>query len=77
LITWLGFNRNVWAGVGNFALNTIITETQIWTQPTRAIRDYKDYCKRFNTGKEAMDMKSGVIWLVSASPGGIRLKIIF
>ena len=43
LITWLGFKRSVWDGLEIFALNTAVTELQIWTQPTRAIKDYKNY----------------------------------
>jgi hypothetical protein len=78
LITWLGFKRDVWAGVGNFALNTIITEAQIWTQPTRAMKDYKAYCKKYGPGENPGSEKSGMIsWFVSAGPGGINIKIVF
>ena len=42
LVTWLGFKRSVWEGLANFALNTAITEIQIFTQPTRAIKDYAE-----------------------------------
>ena len=77
LITWFGFNRNVWAGVKNFALNTIITETQIWTQPTRAMKDYQIYCQRYKSGEKPIALKSNMIWFVSPSPGGIEIKIMF
>jgi len=43
LITWLAFDRTVWAGVGNFALNSAITEFQIFSQPIRAKRDLERY----------------------------------
>ena len=49
LITWLGFKRTIWAGIGNFALNTAVTEAQIWTQPTRAMKDYEGYCKKVSS----------------------------
>jgi len=42
LITWLGFKRSVWEGVANFALNTAVSEIQIYSQPVRAIKDYTD-----------------------------------
>jgi len=51
LVVWLGFKRSVWEGAGNFLLNTAITELQIWTQPTRAIRDYENYCKQHKGGQ--------------------------
>jgi hypothetical protein len=77
LITWLGFRRNLWAGVGNFSLNTIITEAQIWTQPTRAMKDYQNYCQKFKSGDNPISLKSDLSWFVSVAPGGIEVKIIF
>jgi hypothetical protein len=77
LITWLGFKRNMWAGVKNFALNTIITEAQIWTQPTRAVKDYQNYCQRFKTGENPIALKPDISWFASISPGGIEIKIVF
>ena len=77
LITWLGFKRDLWAGVQNFALNTIITETQIWTQPTKAIKDYQSYCRRYKKGEEQVYLKHHIGLFLSASPGGIKLKIVF
>src|SRR5574344_2511604 len=41
VITWVGFKRNVWAGLGNFAINEVSTEAQIWTQPRRAKSAYE------------------------------------
>jgi hypothetical protein len=77
LITWLGFKRNVWAGVKNFALNTVITEAQIWTQPTRAMKDYQDYYQRFKTGENPIALKPEMSWFASFFPGGIEIKIMF
>ncbi|MGD0753819.1 MAG: hypothetical protein ABR927_02070 [Bacteroidales bacterium] len=77
LITWLGFRRNVWAGVENFALNSVITEAQIWTQPTRAMKDYQNYCQRFKSGENPISLKSDLSWFVSVAPGGIKVKIVF
>ena len=77
LITWLRFKRDVWAGLENFALNSCITEAQIWTQPTRAMRDYKNYCKKYKSGESTIALKPEPVWFVSGSPGGVQLKIIF
>jgi hypothetical protein len=77
LITWLGFKRSVWEGVGNFALNTIITETQIWTQPTQAMKDYQEYCRKYKYGINATAYKPKLTCYLSVFPGGIALKISF
>jgi len=77
LITWLGFKRSFWDGVENFALNTVITETQIWTQPTRAIKDYKNYCNKYNTGPGPNVLKPEKEWFVHVYPGGITIELNF
>jgi hypothetical protein len=77
LITWFGFKRDIWAGLENFALNTCITEAQIWTQPTKAMRDYRNYCKKYKSGESFVAFKPETVWLVSGSPGGVQLKIVF
>lgn len=77
LIVWLGFKRSIWEGVGNFALNTVITELQIWTQPTRAITDYDDYIKKYKSGKKLDSRKSELSWSITLSPGGLGISILF
>ena len=77
LITWLGFKRSFWNGVENFALNTVITEAQIWTQPTRAIKDYKNYCNKYNSGSCQNVLKPEKEWLVRVYPGGIIIELNF
>lgn len=77
LITWLGFKRTFLDGLGNFALNTVITEAQIWTQPTRAIRDYERYCR-----EQAMTGNPGAAkpeseWTVNVHPGGFLVRLDF
>jgi hypothetical protein len=75
MITWLGFKRTVWAGLGNFALNTLISEAQIWSQPTRSIRDYKEYNKKYKSGTTSYYLKYKLKWFVSAYPGGIIVSL--
>ena len=77
LITWLGFDRTLSAGFWNFALNTAITEAQIWTQPTRAIRDYKKYCEKYKSGLPQASNKLKTSFFVSAFPGGLTLRVGF
>ena len=77
LITWLGFDRTIQSGLINFAINEVITEVQIWTQPTRAIKDYKKYCEKYIDGKPIGLYKPKPQLFVSAFPGGLALKLVF
>ncbi|MDZ7635210.1 MAG: hypothetical protein U5L72_12595 [Bacteroidales bacterium] len=77
LITWLGFKRTVWDGLANFALNTAVTEAQIWTQPTRAIRDYEKYLREYQPEAGLPPVKPESEWSVSAFPGGIAIRVEF
>lgn len=77
LVTWLGFKRTVWDGLANFALNTAITEAQIWTQPTLAKRNYKNYCLKYIKNGEPISYTPEVNWYLEALPGGIGVKVVF
>jgi hypothetical protein len=77
LITWLGFKRSVWSGVGNFALNTVITEAQIWTQPTQILKNYKNYCQKYKPGTMPVAYKPKPAFYVNAYPGGISIRLLF
>ena len=77
LITWLGFKRTVMDGLENFALNTAITEAQIWTQPVRAMRDYERYVKMKEAGVSGYLTSPPAQWKASAYPGGLSLTVTF
>ena len=77
LITWLGFKRTVWDGIANFALNTAVTEAQIWTQPTRAIRDYEKYLREYHPEEEMPPARPESELTVSVFPGGIAIRVDF
>lgn len=77
LITWLGFKRTFLDGLGNFALNTVITEAQIWTQPTRAIKDYERWCREQGTGGDPEATKPDRGWTVNIHPGGFSVRLDF
>lgn len=77
LITSLGFKRSVWAGIGNFALNTVITETQIWTQPILAKHKYDLYRQKYFGNIEGIASVPRVNWYLQSQPGGIGLKVVF
>jgi hypothetical protein len=77
LITWLGFKRSLRDGLVNFAINTIITETQIWTQPVRAIKDYQNYCTSNTTSSIPHNLKPEKKWYLSSYPAGFALRLDF
>jgi hypothetical protein len=77
LITWLGFKRSFGAGVGYFVLNTAITETQIWTQPTLARRNYKKYHQKYLENEDHISYLPEVNWYLEAYPGGLGIRVVF
>jgi hypothetical protein len=77
LITWLGYNRTFLDGLENFALNTLITEAQIWTQPVKAVRDYEKYCQTNSPGVETISASRGGDWSWSIYPGGFFVRYVF
>jgi hypothetical protein len=77
LITWLSFKRTVWNGIGYFALNTVITETQIWTQPTLARRNYRKYHQKYLENEDGISYLPDVNWYLEAYPGGLGIKVKF
>jgi hypothetical protein len=77
LIVWLGFKKSAWEGLGNFALNTVITEAQILTQPTRAIHDYNNYNKTYDSEQKLSCHKPGRNWFVNIYPGGLGISVMF
>lgn len=77
LITWLGFDRTLKSGLINFALNTAVTEAQIWTQPKRAIKDYKKYCGKYKIGLPSALYHPRTQLFVNAFPGGLALRLVF
>lgn len=77
LITWLGYKRTFMDGLENFAINTVITEAQIWTQPMKAVRDYEKYCQSTVSGTETMTSRREGEWSWSICPGGFYVKYVF
>lgn len=77
LITWLGFDRTIQSGLINFAINEVITEAQIWTQPTRAIKDYATYCGNYKNGVPSSLYKPKAHLYVNAFYGGLALRFVF
>jgi hypothetical protein len=77
LITWLGFKRTFMDGVEIFAINTVITEAQIWTQPIRAVKEYQRYLDRTNYEAEQLTADPGSELNLNVFPGGISVTLTF
>jgi hypothetical protein len=77
LITWLGFKRTVWDGVTNFALNTLVSEVQIWSTPTRAMKDYRIYCRKYILSEKQLINTNEPKWFVAFYPGKVQIKLVF
>lgn len=77
LITWLGFKRSVWDGVTNFLLNSAITELQIWTQPTRLIRDHQRYQLQYLQNKPAEYKTNPAELYFKTYPAGVLVGVRF
>jgi hypothetical protein len=77
MITWLGFKRSIGAGIGNFVLNTVITETQIWTQPTLARRSYIKYRQKYPDDGMELTYVPAAKWYIGSYPGGVGIKVVF
>jgi len=77
LITWIGFDRNILAGLGNFALNMVISEVQIFTMPIRAQKDYNNYLAKYYGGQEQSHKRSDMSWSFNVYPGRVSVQVVF
>ena len=77
LIYCYGFNQPGGTAIRYFAINTAISEAQIWTQPTKAMKDYKNYCKKYRPIENLGIYKQKPEWHVGVYPGGITACLVF
>lgn len=77
LITWVGFKRSFGEGLLNFALNTVVTEAQIWTQPVRARQQYKKALWILHEEGFQPNAVRTPEWYGLAGPGGFCLGLRF
>ena len=77
LITWIGFKRTVWDGVANFVLNSVIAELQIWTQPTRLIREQKRYQLQYLQNKPVHYNTNPTEIYFKTYPAGVLVGVRF
>jgi hypothetical protein len=78
LVTWLGFKRTFKEGLVNFALNTVITEAQIWSQPVKAKKYWSTLSKEGIISESSSGKgNSGYSLLVGSTCNGIQLSFRF
>jgi hypothetical protein len=77
LITWLAYKRSVWDGLTCFLMNSAITETQIWTQPTRTLKDYQNYCRKYKSGNNSFANQPQPEYYLRTSATGVSFTIVF
>lgn len=77
LITWLAFDRTLKDGLINFAINTVITEAQIWSQPIIAKKALSKYADQFSTGAYIPNYKTKAVFTANATASGFHLKLVF
>ena len=77
MITWLAFDRTVWDGIANFALNCVVTETQIWTQPIRAKKELREYNEQFGKQNTSLHLSREIKWNLMVSLNGAGVRMVF
>jgi len=76
-VVWFGFKRTFLDGLENVALNTAICEAQIFTQPMRAVKDYRTYCRQFKPDRQLSLKEPRVTWSFTMVPGGLGIRLSF
>jgi hypothetical protein len=77
LITWLGFKRPLMDGISSFAIGMAISEIQIWSQPTRAMKDYRQYCNQYNQSGYGQATRPQYVWYAHVTPVGLSVGLSF
>jgi len=77
LVVWRHYERPARDGLVTFAVGQLISEAQIFTQPTAAIRDLREYEARTDFGGPAAPRNARRIWYVSPTPGGVLVGCRF
>ena len=77
LVIWRHYDRPARDGLLTFALGQFVSEVQIFTQPTKAVRDLRDYERRSDFEHAAAAAGPQRTWYVSAWPGGVAVGCRF
>jgi len=66
----LRYDRPARDALAIFALGQLVSEVQIFTQPTRAVHDLREYERRSGFGQRSAVGADQPTWYVGATPGG-------
>ena len=77
LFLWLRYDRPARDGLAMFALGQLVSEVQIFTQPTKAVRDLREYERRSDFRHASAVGAEHPTWYVSATPGGFAVGCRF
>ncbi len=77
LITWLAFDRTFKDGLINFAINTAVTELQIWSQPIIAKKALSRYSEQMISELFIPEYKQQMVLSACATANGFQFKLIF
>jgi len=77
LITWIGFKRTWKDGLLNFAINTVVTEAQIWSQPMHAKKELEQYKRTNFLSYRTLSRGHRCTYVVSARSEGLGVSVIF
>lgn len=77
LVVWRHYDRPARDGLLTFALGQLVSEVQIFTQPTKAVRDLRAYEARSDFGRGGATGSTRSTWYVSATPSGFLVGCRF
>ena len=77
LVVWRHYDRPARDGLLTFALGQLVSEVQIFTQPTKAVRDLREYEARSDFGRGGATGSAHSTWYVSATPAGFLVGCRF
>jgi hypothetical protein len=79
LITCFCFNREhpVKDGLVTFAIGMAVSEIQIWSQPTKAMKDYRQYCSKYGLNGYVQARRPRFEVYSYVSPAGLSIGLGF
>jgi hypothetical protein len=77
LVTWLAFKRTPLDGLINFAINMSVSEIQIWSLPSKAMKNYKDYCRNYKLIEKSHASAPEPKLNVNVYPGIVQVVLMF
>ncbi|MDH4262218.1 MAG: hypothetical protein OEV78_04135 [Spirochaetia bacterium] len=75
LIIWLAFHRTIIDGLVTFAPGFLIGEIQLFTQPTKAVKDWNNYENKYSQNQASYlpQKNNDNLWHLAVAPGGLMI----